>query len=401
MPLRILLVASISLNLILAGMLLRKPSAGHVPAFPKHFAKEQTGFAKHSLKTNIVRLDWRSVESADYKEYVRNLRAIGCPEETIFDIIVADVNTLYAMKARLVVPAREWRFWEPGDLVPSREDIQSQKLRRELENEKRDLIAAILGPEALEKLKKYQLWGGEDIADRKLAFLSNEKRSQLKRLEEKYFDLEQSVSEWNANGVMTEAAVQKLAELQKQRRAEIESLLTPEELLDFDLRMSETAEQLRHELVGFHPTEQEFRKLYQVRKNFEEIMTSTANVRDPAAFEKRIETEKQLSERARADLGDQRYEEYLRSRDIDYQNTLRLTQFFGLPEKNAAEVYDLKKQDAAIANQINTDTSLSEQQRDEAFARMQANAENRLKEILGERVFDEYRRNNRWWMRNQ
>src|SRR4051794_1792422 len=31
--------------------------------------------------------DWRMVESEDYKKYIANLRAIGCPEETIRDII--------------------------------------------------------------------------------------------------------------------------------------------------------------------------------------------------------------------------------------------------------------------------------------------------------------------------
>jgi hypothetical protein len=38
---------------------------------------------------------WRSIESADYKEYIANLRAIECPEQTIRDIIIADVNKLY------------------------------------------------------------------------------------------------------------------------------------------------------------------------------------------------------------------------------------------------------------------------------------------------------------------
>src|SRR5687767_831304 len=38
--------------------------------------------------------DWRLVESEDYKKYIVNLRSIGCPEETIRDIITADVNKL-------------------------------------------------------------------------------------------------------------------------------------------------------------------------------------------------------------------------------------------------------------------------------------------------------------------
>ena len=38
---------------------------------------------------------WSSVEAANYKEYIANLRAIDCPEETIRDLILADVNKLF------------------------------------------------------------------------------------------------------------------------------------------------------------------------------------------------------------------------------------------------------------------------------------------------------------------
>src|SRR5690349_13940800 len=40
--------------------------------------------------------DWRQMESEDYQQYLANLRAIGCPEKTVRDIILADVNDLFA-----------------------------------------------------------------------------------------------------------------------------------------------------------------------------------------------------------------------------------------------------------------------------------------------------------------
>ena len=55
--------------------------------------------AAHS---DFKRFDWKSVESADYKTYLANLRAAGCPEETIRDIIRADVTKLYDEKKRAV-----------------------------------------------------------------------------------------------------------------------------------------------------------------------------------------------------------------------------------------------------------------------------------------------------------
>lgn len=41
---------------------------------------------------------WSQIESTDYRIYIANLRAIGCPEQTIRDIISADVDSLYASR---------------------------------------------------------------------------------------------------------------------------------------------------------------------------------------------------------------------------------------------------------------------------------------------------------------
>ena len=41
-------------------------------------------------------LTWQAIEADDYPTYIANLRKIGCPEETIQDIIKADVKSLCA-----------------------------------------------------------------------------------------------------------------------------------------------------------------------------------------------------------------------------------------------------------------------------------------------------------------
>ena len=39
---------------------------------------------------------WRQIESTNYQTYIANLRRIGCPEQTIRDIITADLHAVYA-----------------------------------------------------------------------------------------------------------------------------------------------------------------------------------------------------------------------------------------------------------------------------------------------------------------
>lgn len=400
MTLRAVLFVSLGANLLFVALLAFRGVNSSAPqqALP---AVSSSGPARPGAPGNkITRIDWQTVESSDYKDYIQNLRAIGCPEETIFDIIVADVNTLYAMKSRSLTPAKEWKYWEAEDEIPSREEIRNQKLRHELEREKQALIAAILGPNALDQLKKYQLWGGENLVDRKLAFLPDGKRSELKNLEQKYFELEQAAMEWDSAGVMTEATMEKLAALTKQKRDEIESLLTPQELQDFDLRISETANRLRRELAGFHPTEQEFKLLFQLRKAREDHLNAHVDVREPGVIDARISTELKLKEKAVSELGPQRYEEFERSQDMDYQNTLRMARYFGLPDAAANDVHELKRRDQRLADELSAAAHVTDEERNAAFSEMEANAERRLRELLGDRVFDEYRRNNRWWIRS-
>jgi hypothetical protein len=42
------------------------------------------------------KFQWKQLESADYRAYIANLKAVGCPQQTIRDIIMADVDNLYA-----------------------------------------------------------------------------------------------------------------------------------------------------------------------------------------------------------------------------------------------------------------------------------------------------------------
>lgn len=51
-------------------------------------------------RQSVEPFNWRTVETKDYRRYIANLRTDGCPEETIRDIFVADVNALFAERAK-------------------------------------------------------------------------------------------------------------------------------------------------------------------------------------------------------------------------------------------------------------------------------------------------------------
>src|SRR5215472_15186888 len=102
-------------------------------------------FSQDRTNTVIRRqfFSWHELESADYPTYIANLRDIGCPEQTIHDIIIAEVNSLFSRRRALevVTPEQQWWRSEPDTNV-----VQTAADKaRILEDERRALLTRLLG----------------------------------------------------------------------------------------------------------------------------------------------------------------------------------------------------------------------------------------------------------------
>src|SRR2546426_10293400 len=93
----LLLCASLAANIILAARFFHSEPSSPVPAGPSHpsalLATQPASLpadklsSAPSVRTNIApSFLWSQIESADYRQYVANLRAIGCPEQIVRDI---------------------------------------------------------------------------------------------------------------------------------------------------------------------------------------------------------------------------------------------------------------------------------------------------------------------------
>jgi hypothetical protein len=54
---------------------------------------------------------WSDIESTNYLEYITRLRAIGCPEPVIRDLITADINQLYSSRVRATWSPPQFEYW--------------------------------------------------------------------------------------------------------------------------------------------------------------------------------------------------------------------------------------------------------------------------------------------------
>jgi hypothetical protein len=383
------LVLSLAGNLLLAvavvwALTARKPAA--IPEISLQPSTQPQGETS---------LPWGRVRAADYADYVRNLRALGCPEASIVDLIVGEVTAQFSERWRTASHVAAVKYWETATTNSSAEQARLREVRARLQRERRELLLQVLGPPALQAMAKYRLWNDVDPDAELLAFLPASKREQL-------FVLQQKYPAHTAEDVAgaSEEDMRRAAADQARQRAEIAALLSPQELEELDLRKSDTAQRLREELQGFQANEAEFRQLFRVRRAYEVTLAANPDVRDTNVLQVRIEAERRFAEEARAALGEQRYADYQRARDPDYQNALQVTQFYSLPGEVATRVYELKHDVDARAGAITANTALSETRRDELLGQLQADTERTLQSLLGGEVLAEYRRNNRWWIWN-
>ena len=337
-------------------------------------------------------LTWASVESADYRDYIAKLRAIGCPEETVRDIIIADVNKLYGSRMAALYPqASDFKFWQTQDRSRAAERDRERQLR-ELEREKRQLIKDLLGVDVEDELAKWR--GRPDEDELRFGFLSVEKQQQLRTLQTKYQELERAV--FADGGGRNPEGRAKLNALRAQREAEMAQVLGPQDYEQYQLRTSWTARNMREDLGSFEPTEWEFREIFKLRKAFDDQFRFGREGGDEAAREQRRQIQQQIDEQTRSLLGEERYAQYQLAQDERFRDVYEFTQRAELPKDMAQTLYDMQRTAEAARQQVLNDQSIAPDQRAAALAALTDETKRSLSATLGERYSDYERRAGDW-----
>jgi hypothetical protein len=87
--------------------------------------------------------NWSQMESSDYRTYIANLRRVGCPEQTIRDIITADLDGLYSPKREVL--QRKLAVADSTAGLSGRRGIENAL--DSLRDEEAATLAALLGAE--------------------------------------------------------------------------------------------------------------------------------------------------------------------------------------------------------------------------------------------------------------
>ncbi len=308
---------------------------------------------------------WHEVESPDYPTYIANLRDISCPEQTIRDIIIADVNSLYAKRRarELITPEQQWWRLEPDTNVLR---VAAEK-SRQLDGERRALLARLLGA----NWESGDLAGlprpsrpGVNLDGPVLGEMSGDTKQAVQELSTRSQDRIQAYLESRqAQGQEPDPA--ELARLRRQTREELARVLSPGQLEEFLLRYSQNAGALRTtfgSLQFFNPSADEFRAVFRATDSLDQRIEALAGATDPNSIQARQALEAQRETAIKLALGPQRYEQYQNLQDPLYRDAVATAQEAGMPE-TARTLYEVNL--AAVQQQeaIRTNTWLTPEQK--------------------------------------
>lgn len=326
---------------------------------------------------------WRNIEDRDYRRYMENLRRLGCPWETIKDIIIADVNKIYAPRFAELQKLGEGPL---GRALTPAVHARNEKLRA-LRNERYNILKELLGPEVYADLRDIS---GDSAADVQFSYLPAEKRQAASDVQAKYFELE-SLVYWRAHGISLspEDAVE-VKKIQADREVEMEMVLGKDDFGKYKMQSSRLALRLTHDLETFDPNEGEYVAIFKYREASESLAGQAGGRQDSGA------QQDQLDSTLKNALGSARYEEYLKSQTKDYQYLWRVGQKLALPNATINSIWNLKEKAESQRSQIFSDVTLDDAARAEKLTALykQAVAETRSK--LGEDAFGVYFKQAYW-----
>lgn len=406
--LALLLVGSLAANAVLVGTLVvRSPSRTSDDSTSSDGAQSKTIAAAPDKVPGALAATrpakpgppvpraqiWAALHTGDIEAYIANLRAAGFPEKTVRALVSLALSEHYANRRKelqsAIKPAPYWRerHWWDG------QDSKTRAAIREMGLEHRETLKRLLGPEALEESGFSSVWG-EQLKNS----MPGEKVERISRIQQDYAELSHEVHR-AAQGMLLPEDREKLAFLEQEKLADLQTVLTPEEFLEFQLRTSQTANRLRNEFRGVDLTEREFRALYALRTPFDEQF-SDAGARKPEQAEARRKAEEELRERYRSVLGEERYAEYQRVRDGNYDQLRRLTQRLALPKETAVRVHELQKSTEQRINEIRRNSQLKPEERNDRLSALAAEVKGSVSSALGARGYEAYLEHGGYWLRN-
>lgn len=334
---------------------------------------------------------WSALSTDDLPSLIARLRAAGFPPAIIREIIRRQVNASYDARIRaLENPDPNLPFWKLPSVYFGASDGRLDEINR-LYRERGRVLRDLLKDDAL---------ATDDVTAaqrRQFGNLSRQKIDQLQRLEDDYTDM-LSAARAATNGITLPEDREKLALLNREKRADLAAILTPEELADYELRTSPTTAYLRRRLGDFDPSEAEFRALFDAQQALNQKFPGGGMDTQTMDMAQRRALQETANAQLLAALGPARYADYVRELDSQYQQLNRIATQQNIPHETALQAYGFQDSVARESNRIFDDPSLNDAQKRAALQTLAQTTRGQLLALLGSSAGPSYLKVANQWL---
>ena len=347
-----------------------------------------------AVSTNPPAFHWSALESPDYAVYAANLRTVGCPERTLRDILLPDIEKLYSGREEQLEADPADHFWETADQRDARER-QLAAQRRALTLEKRALIRQLLGSDwsfaALQELRADGF--ASAILELLLGFTDLAKTDHVASMH-KLFEADAEAEQAATGGIYLDEDIARLHALRDRFEVELARWLEPAEMEELRLRLAavghEGMEHLRRQ-DGVSVTGPELREIARLRADTLDMFAKVIDLEEQLYSEElRAKGEAAFKELLRRFLGEERFADVERAKDERFRALFESTANQGVTKAALVQAFEARRTAESQAEQIKRDAQLTSEERELLLAALRAQTAQTLSRTLGVGGYDAY-----------
>lgn len=351
----------------------------------KRVIRVLTSVAPPPRTTNAPPFHWSALESPDYGTFAANLRAIGCPEHTLRDILLPDIEQAYDERKAALETEAEDTFWETADVRDARGRVRAAKTRA-LELEKRALIQQLLGAElSFEALKELRSDGTGGFVELLLGFTDLAKSDQMFTIHTLRGEDIKAYTE-ATDDILLDEDFPALHALRDRFEGELARALAPSEMEELRLRLASLngfSEMFRGK-GGMSITAAEMREISRLRADTLDMFAEVLDLGDTLYPEElRERGAAAFEESLRRYLGAERYADMERGKDQLFRELAQSTDQQGVAKAALLQAYDARRIAETQAQEIRADAQLSGEERELLLAALRAQTTQTLTRSLG------------------
>lgn len=298
---------------------------------------------------------WRSLESTNYDVFVANLRAVGCPERTIRDIIVGEVWHQY-QRAK-VYKDYSTPFWLNGPRRVAAQRTREAELIR-LRTGLAATLRRLFGCEWSPELERDPL-DDEVMLGRLL--VGDVPEEEFERAMGLIFAAIEAKNEvrWRCRGVFLDEDHAELCHRRDDIERRLRAVLSPAQFDEFRARVGFMEFVIdRDEVLELAPTGDELRRIGLASSSVRHLGWKLLDLDDSEDEMEKQAAEQELKARLLEILGAERFAELELLADSDYRSILAFAKDTSLPQETARKLYAVRQLAQEEVRRLRNDKAL-------------------------------------------